>query len=173
MVKSLDKNSISVGFWKRTLAFFMDIMIINIVIISAFRNAFYKQLGNISIMDSLNMTGIVFPQKMYVMIFVISILALLYFTFFEYYLGQTLGQMIIRIRVISLKDASQKPSLWRAALRNCYVLPFFPFYIFWILEPIHLAFYKGRFLEKITATETVYESNENTKSYKEYKLEKV
>ncbi|MGV8172279.1 MAG: hypothetical protein ACP5OA_06325, partial [Candidatus Woesearchaeota archaeon] len=73
------------------------------------------------------------------------------------------------------KDEENNISLWKAVIRNCYILPFFPFYIFWIVEPMYLAFYKERFLEKITHTRTICYSNDITykTKYKEYKLEKV
>lgn len=83
--------------------------------------------------------------------------------------------MLLKIKVISIIDTHQEITIPRALLRNCFILPFFPFYIFWVVEPLYLAFYKERFLEKITGTKTVYEyEKDHTKGYvKEYKLDKV
>jgi uncharacterized RDD family membrane protein YckC len=175
--KTLGKISETVGFWRRALAFLIDIVIINIIIASPFRNILYKQFGNLSVAEAFNIGSTAVSSTLYWMMFILSVLALLYFTFFEYYLGQTPGNMLTKIRIISLKDGDKKVGLWRAAVRNCYVFPFFPFYIFWIIEPIYLAFYRERFLEKITFTRTVYESydygSRKIKTYKDYKLEKV
>jgi uncharacterized RDD family membrane protein YckC len=171
----------TVGFWRRALAFFIDMIIINIIILSPFRNTFYMQFKGLSISDIMEMGSIAFPVKIYWMIFIISLLALVYFASFEYYVGQTPGQALTKIRVISLRKDDENISFWRAAIRNCYVIPFFPFYIFWIIEPIYLGLYRERLLEKVTFTKTVYESNYDRKdkkngkinSYKDYKLEKV
>jgi hypothetical protein len=86
--------------------------------------------------------------------------------------------MFVKIKVISVIDTdrgTQGITMPRALLRNCFVLPFFPFYVFWFVEPLYLAFYKERFLERITGTKTVFESEKNQiKGYaKEYKLDKV
>jgi len=166
----------TVNFWKRMFAFIIDLLIINIVIIYPFRGVFIKYFSGISIAQSFSSNNIIVPTDAYWAIFIISILALLYFTFFDYYLGQTPGKMLLKIKVISTKDKDESINMWRALLRNCYVLPFFPFYIFWFVEPIYLAFYKERFLEKISSTKTVFEESDKyaSKNYaKEFKLDKV
>jgi len=165
----------TVGFWKRTLSFLMDILIINLVIVSPFRGIFSGYINSGSLKQSLSLGAMTMPSNMYWAIFFIFLLALLYFTFFDYYLGQTPGQMLLKIKTISIKEKDGQIKLWTAALRNCYILPFFPFYIFWVVEPLYLAFYKERLLEKITFTKTVYESDKqsNKNIYKEYKLNKV
>jgi uncharacterized RDD family membrane protein YckC len=163
-----------VSFWRRAAALFIDLMIINLVIISNFGNALNRYLDNITLGQSMK-SQISLPSEVYIIIFIIALLALFYFTFFEYYLGQTIGDMIFRIRTVSLRKNSGKISLWSAAVRNCYILPFFPFYIFWIVEPLYLAFYKERFLEKITFTKVIMDSSNSGRKmrYKDYKLEKI
>ena len=83
----------------------------------------------------------------------------------------------MKIKSVSIKNKDTQIGLWEAALKNCFVLPFFPFYIFWIIDPIYLIFYKERFLEKITFTKTIHDSEKITKKIKnydeEYKLSKV
>lgn len=172
------KNSVAsseaVSFWRRTAAFLTDLLLINIVIISQFGTALQGYMRNITLEKGI--TGqVTLPSGLYVMLFVISLLALLYFTFFEYYLGQTVGDMLFKIKTISLKRPDGKISLWTAAVRNCYIIPFFPFYIFWFVEPMHLAFYKERFLERITITKTVMVSVSGRQKgrYTDYRLEKV
>ncbi len=173
--KNMDiKKDYSVSFSRRVAAFSIDILVINIFIVSQFSNALSRYIGGTTLSQAI--TSVMnMPSGMYMVLFIISILALLYFTFFEYYIGQTVGDMLLGIRTISLKEDAGKISLWSAALRNCYVLPFFPFYIFWVVEPLHLAFYKERFLEKITFTKTISARNiiQQKEQYKEYKLEKV
>ncbi|HYD02822.1 MAG TPA: hypothetical protein VEC16_00835, partial [Alphaproteobacteria bacterium] len=65
-------------------------------------------------------------------------------------------------------------SLWNAAVRNCYMITFTPFWIFWILDPIYLSREGDRLLEKWTRTRTI---NINAASSRqrnlEYELKKV
>jgi uncharacterized RDD family membrane protein YckC len=175
----------NVGFGKRALALIIDLMIINLIIIYPFRKMFTKYFGSITLAQNFNINDInkiVIPAAAYWAIFIISILALLYLTFFDYYLGQTPGKMLMKIKVISIKEENKQIGLMSALLRNCYILPFFPFYLFWVIEPIYLGFYKERFLERITFTKTIYENNfkndiiikhKNSRHIEEYKLEKV
>lgn len=161
-------NSMTAGFWKRMLAFIFDIMIINIIIIWPFQKIFsnYVMPGNIS-SNILNTPQL--STSMYFVIFIIFFLAMLYFIFFEYYLGQSIGQMFFDIKIISKND---NITLWRAFLRNCFMLPIFPFYILWVIEPLYLAFYKERLTERLTGTSTVVVSK--SRGYlSDYKLQKV
>lgn len=138
--------SMNVSIWRRLLAFIFDILVINLVIAWPFQSALKNYtFKNITIHS-------IFPAEAYFIVFMIFILALLYFTFLEYYVGQTPGQMLMNIKSIS-NDGNM--SFWKAFVRNIFILPFFPFYILWVLEPIYLVFYKQRFLEKITNTDTV------------------
>ncbi len=180
----MNQNIEGVSFWKKAVALLLDLIIINLLIIYPFRQVFVKYFGNITLAQSLNLSEVAVPSIVYWAIFIISILMLIYFTFFDYYLSQTPGQMLLKIKSVSLKNKDGKIGLWESVLKNCFILPFFPFYMFWIIDPIHLIFYKERFLEKITYTKTIYESepiNKRTKNktdksadkYDEYKLEKV
>jgi uncharacterized RDD family membrane protein YckC len=176
----VDANN-RVGFWKRTFSLIIDLLIINLVIIYPFKNSLVKYFGSMTIASSIAAADQTMPMSIYWILFIISLLALLYFTFFEYFLGASPGQMLLRIKVVSIdaiksknsknSGSSESISFWRALLRNCFILPFFPFYVFWIIEPIYLAFYRERFLERITQTQTVHEFA--NASMKEYKLSKV
>ncbi|MGV8150684.1 MAG: RDD family protein [Candidatus Woesearchaeota archaeon] len=152
-------------FWKRAFAFIFDLLIINLVIGWPFQNTLQGySMKNIGI-------DTVFPAKTYFIIIIIFILALLYFTFFEYYIGETPGQTMFNIESIS---NSGEMTIWKALARNIFILPLFPFYIFWIIEPLHLAFYKQRLLEKWTNTSTIMKSQSLNKKYmQKYNLKKV
>lgn len=158
----------TVGFWKRTMAFVFDLLVINLIIFYPFQKVFTSYMGAKSSIIALGESSL--PSKILFTILMISILALLYFTFFEYYLSQTLGQMLLEIKVVSL--TSDELSFWKSILRNCFILPFFPFYLFWFVEPLHMAFYKDRFLERITQTRTI--AHKDYKNYLQgYRLQKV
>lgn len=144
LISENKKNNASFG--KRTLSFIFDILLINIIIAWPFQRILEKYaLEKVSI-------NMVLPAKIYFITMIIFVLAMFYFTFMEYYIGQTPGQMIVNIKSISLNG---EMTFWKSLIRNIYILPFFPFYIFWILEPIHLILYKRRLLEKWTDTDTI------------------
>ena len=173
-------ESVGVSYSRRAISLLLDLLVINLVIIYPFRGIFVKYFGKLTLAQSFSDT-IILPTNVYLALFFISLLALLYFTFFDYYLGQTPGMMILKLKSISLRSEDQRIGLWTAILRNCFILPFLPFYIFWVVEPIYLAFYKERLLEKITFTKTVNEiekfdrinSSDRKDYYKGYKLGKV
>lgn len=162
------------GFGKRALSFLFDLLIINIIIIWPFQQVFdnYVSTGLAFNNISGSMMDAQLPGSIYFLIFIIFFLAMLYFMFFEYYLGQTIGQMFFDIKIISKNDNSGSISLWQSFVRTCFMLPIFPFYVLWIAEPLYLAFYKERLTERLTGTSTVIASK--SKGYlKEYKLQKV
>jgi uncharacterized RDD family membrane protein YckC len=155
------------GFWKRALAFVYDLIIINLIIFWPFERLFSKYISNMNIFSNASITYS-FPPKIYYAIFFISILALLYFTFMEYYLSQTLGMMLLNIKAIG---PAEDIGFWKSMARNCFILPFFPFYILWFVEPLHLAFYKDRLLERLTHTRTILLNAK--KPIENYDLKKV
>jgi len=161
-------NVMIAGFWKRTLAFIFDIMVINLIIVWPFQGIFNKYLSSTTF-GSIISSGEQLPSSLYVIILIVFILAMLYFMFFEYYLGQSLGQLFFDIKITSKNNDI---TLWQSFLRNCFILPIFPFYILWVAEPLYLAFYKERLTERLTGTSTVIASK--SRGYlSEYKLQKV
>lgn len=151
-------------FWRRALAFVFDLLVINLIIAWPFQ----------SVLQDFALTSLSFdsalPIKVYFIVFLIFIMALLYFTFLEYYLGQTPGQIMFKIATVS---DNNNMTISKALFRNIFILPFFPFYIFWIVEPLHLAFYKQRILERWTRTNTVMLTEHNKYDLNKYNLKKV
>lgn len=160
----LDANntpSNAATFWKRALAFIFDLLVINLVVAWPFQSALQQfAVGKLSF-------DTVLPTEAYFIVLMMFILAWFYFTFLEYYVGQTPGQMLMNMKSVS-NDNNMTFS--KALFRNIFILPFFPFYILWILEPIHLAFYKQRILERWTNTNTVMVEKFD---YNKFKLKKV
>jgi len=159
--KTPDNNA---SFWKRTVAFVFDLLLINLVVAWPFQSTLQQYAIKELTFDS------VLPAEAYFIVFMIFLLALLYFTFLEYYIGQTTGQMLIGLESVS-NDG--KMTFLKALIRNIFILPFFPFYILWIMEPIHLIFYKQRLLERWTNTNTVIKGKINYEKYEKFNLKKV
>ena len=160
-----------ISFWRRAFSLLVDIVIINLVTSYPFSELSKKYFGEMTIAQAMTIGEQIIPSIMYWAVFIISILALLYFTLFEYFLGQSPGQMLLRVKSVSIDAKKKKITFWRALISNCFILPYFPFFVLWIVEPIHLIIYKERFLEHITHTKTIHEFEKF--KVEEYKLNKV
>jgi uncharacterized RDD family membrane protein YckC len=145
--------------FKRFLSFVFDIIIINFFIVLPFRPLMTKYLGegkSFSEMISYVQNTPEVMQKVSTIVFFISILSLLYFTIMEWKFGSTFGQKIMKLKVTS---ENEHVTFWQSLLNNMFILPFFPFFILWIVDPIHMLFNEEgrRFSEKIAKTKVVQE----------------
>ncbi|MBS3150074.1 RDD family protein [Candidatus Woesearchaeota archaeon] len=110
--KAKKEESKKASILKRTLAYIIDNLIIGIIVIYPFQNYLNKINKEIKITDifTSNLTS-----DLYIIFLTIAILSLMYFSLFEYYLKQTIGKMILKIKVISIK---KEFSFLQALLRN-------------------------------------------------------
>lgn len=138
--------------WRRAGALIIDLLIVNLVIISPFQKVFTKMIDpELSLTETMNqLQGTVNPILYWALIFIVM-LTLTYFTIFQLKLKQTPGMMILKLKV------KGKLTTWKTILRNLYLIPFFPFYILWIVEPLHLLLKGRRLLEEWTNTKTIME----------------
>lgn len=160
MVKlNLPKGRTIISFanpFKRIGAFIIDMLILNIIVISPFSSFFEKMIpekdsiSTVYLLLSKN-TGMI-NQTLFVLI-TITILMILYFTYLEYKFSQSIGKMIFKIHVES--SHSKELTFYQCLLRNLYLLPIFPFILLWIIDPIMMLI-KGRRLSEIfSKTKTV------------------
>ena len=77
----------------------------------------------------------------------LSLLAILYFAFFESVLGKTPG--------MQLTGLSTKASFYQSVVRNIFVLPIFPFIILLPFELYNIFRKKQLLLERFTNTKTI------------------
>ncbi|MBI2653883.1 RDD family protein [Candidatus Woesearchaeota archaeon] len=128
--------------WKRIFAFFVDIAIINLIILFPFRNLFkdiipksYSFSEAYRFMStSTNYAGFITSIT-----FVMSVLVILYFYMMEKRMGQTIGKMLMRIFVVS---DSKELKAWQMLVRNLVFIPIFPFVLLWVIDPIFMFFTK-------------------------------
>lgn len=139
--KSKDKTA---SMFKRLFALIIDLIVINIIIVSPFKEILMKFVETTTI----NFNQVI-PSHIYTTITFISIVALLYFAIFQSRMQQTLGMMLLNIKV------DKKIGLGKAIVRNLFILPFFPFSLLWIIEPLYLHFRGNRLLENLTHTRTI------------------
>lgn len=134
---------------KRVLAFLLDLLIINWVIASSFRNI---------ILEGYFLSGskVLLPQIV-ISLYFICFMMFLYFVIFEKVFSQTPGKMIFGLYVMSTKivDKSlEKPTLLEIVLRNLHTLVLFPFTLLLLIDPINifLNLNRQRLLEKLSNT---------------------
>ena len=140
------------SFWKRTLAFLIDIFIINVVILSPFRSVIEALLPELSstseIINFLSSADL--PISLYLIAFSIFLLVYLYFVLMDFKIGQSVGKAVMKL---SVKPKDLK--LWQCLVRNLELIPFFPFAILMFLDPIFLIFKGYRLSEHLAKTATI------------------
>jgi hypothetical protein len=130
--------------WRRILAFLADLLVIDVIIVGPFER-FYQDIKMGSIAESL---AAIPPQAVAATV-AIGFLALLYFMLMEHVLGSTVGMSVFGLAVAGDR------TFWQCLVRNLYALPFFPFTLFWIIDPVLLFWRKERLLERWSSTSTV------------------
>jgi len=140
----------------RLVAFFIDLFILNVTVMSPFRQLVQKIVPEATFREYLDY--IYSDQNLVSMISIITIvmtlLALLYFSILEFKIGQTPGKILLKLHVVSLnKDVR----FWQYIIRSLFIIPTVPFIILWIIDPIYIFFNKDnqRFTEKLSRTKVV------------------
>jgi uncharacterized RDD family membrane protein YckC len=144
--------------WKRGLAFFTDLVIIDFVIgtpLTGPLTALVPQGGDSFSNYDYFMSNPGISGKVFSIFMALGILAFIYFVLFEYMLQQTPGKMLSRLYVKPL-DKKQKLTFFQCVLRNLFIIPVFPLFLLWIIDPIFLVVKKQR-LSDIIANTTVTE----------------
>ena len=145
-----------VSIWKRGLAFLIDIIIIQILVNLNFSKLLQNDFGSDKSLTELFNYSInnysTLEPKLLIISIVTSLLALIYFTLFEWKLKQTLGKMLFKIKVTS---KNKKLELWQALVRNLPKVLIFINYFFWVLiiDLIYYNFTKKRLFDKLALTD--------------------
>ena len=146
--------------WKRIAAFFIDLLVINLVILFPFKSIFQKIVPKdysfseaLSIFSSSDYSGFLNSVSI-----AMSILVILYFFMLEKRMNQSIGKKIMKLYVAS--DTEQLKA-WQVAARNIVFLPVFPFILLWILDPLFMLFTKTnqRLTEILSRTRVVENYN--------------
>lgn len=145
---NLPKQRLSVipaRFQKRALALLIDFVILQLVAFSTLFSSlapYFKSTSIQTFMASFN----AIPQGLLLLLVSgASIIALLYFSLFDYYLQGSPGKLFVGIRVSS-------PSLLSAFIRNLSSIFIFPFNWLFVLDMYYLAKYKYRWAEKFSGS---------------------
>ncbi|MFH1638252.1 MAG: RDD family protein [Candidatus Woesearchaeota archaeon] len=147
----LKERVIPAVMWKRAVAYIIDLLIINFVVLLPFQSLISFG-GNMGIIDSFKFfsqnAGI--AQRFLLMSLVVMIITILYWAVFEYRYGQTVGKLIMKLEVSSMAG---KLTFAQCFLRSISKVSTFVLAI----DCIPLILGKGhqRYLERTSATEVV------------------
>ena len=132
-----------VKLWKRVIAYIIDVIIINIIIIYPFK----KYFGNLEEDLFFN----VFNSELALAVLFICVLTVLYWAVMEYTLNQSTGKAFMNIYVRSTNK--QKLSFWQCVLRNISKVSTLLLFI----DSLGIIFKRNhqRFLEKLSKTEVI------------------
>ena len=124
--------------WRRVAAFVVDLLVIDLFFVSSFRGFFE---GVVPAGFSASMTffeaNLDLARSLSVVVGLIAFLVLLYFSVLQFRVGQTLGQYFFGVYV---KSEGKVLSFWQCVLSNLTFVPFFPFFILWVVDPLHMFF---------------------------------
>lgn len=145
--------------WKRLIAFIIDILIINLIILFPFRKLFKNIIPkNASFSDTYKFfsDGSGFSSSLTFLTVTIAFLSILYFYILEKKLHQSAGKILFNIHVSSNNKEFKR---WQLLVRSMFLIPVFPFILLWIIDPIFLFFTKNnqRLSEIISKTSTIEE----------------
>ena len=141
--------------WRRLLAFVIDLLIFDIFILSSW-DSFIKKTFNAEgygSMVNLLMANSKLMRMFQLIGFFMTILILGYFVVFIWMFKQTPGMMLFKLKIVSEKELR----VWQILVRNLFLVPFFPFSLLWIIDPLYYFFSSTgqRWTEKLSKTHVV------------------
>lgn len=147
--------------WKRIAAFFIDIAILNLVVLFPFRALFRNLIPkDYSFSEAYNLlsSSTNYTSYMSLISFVMSVLIILYFFMLEKKTGQSIGKMLMKVYVVSDNSTLKN---WQLIIRNLVFIPIFPFVLLWLLDPLFMFFTKAnqRLTEILSKTRVVEQYN--------------
>lgn len=143
--------------WKRGLAFLADILIVNLVIFFPFKSLLERSIPEFSTYSeayNFLINNQSYVKTLTIISFVMSLFAILYFAMIEYRIQQTPGKILFNISVVS---QTKRLLFWQCLVRGVFLIPFFPFFLLWIIDPLFMFFTKRnqRLSEIVSRTKTV------------------
>ena len=143
---------------KRFLAFIIDILIIDMIILFPFRSLMGKIVPTGSFSKTMEFVSGSNSTSITVIVFFVTALAILYFVLFEKKLGQSPGKMLFNLYV---KSQTKDLKYWQLFVRSMFLVPSFPFFLLWVIDPVVMFFTKEnqRLSEILSKTKVVEQYN--------------
>jgi len=142
------------SYWRRLVAFLLDLFFVDFFLFGSWDTLLIKKFGGYEAMIQSVTSSNKAIMFLYVLMFCLMLIILCYFTIFTWLFQQTIGMMIMKIKVVSLQE---KLTGWQSLIRNLILVPFFPVSLLWAIDPIHLFFSSEgqRWTEKLSKTKVV------------------
>jgi len=136
------------NFWKRFIAYLIDMIIINVIVVSSFRGLLkniVKDKSSFVILDMFNYQN----KELLLVSGIIALFTLIYWSVLEFKINQTIGKIIMNIKVVS---DNKKSKYWQYLVRNLSK----PFILILILDVLYMLISRDkRFFEKISNTKVI------------------
>jgi uncharacterized RDD family membrane protein YckC len=143
---AMDKYMLDARPWKRFAAFILDSLLLTYLVIGSFAQWIMAMIpkGTTGDLSAGAVLGL----------FLMFTFILLYFTLFDYMIGQSLGMMIFGLHTVD-DDRKTIPGFWKCTVRNLAVMPFFPIMLLTVIDPLYLAFKGIRLSDMLTGSYVV------------------
>lgn len=121
----IPKANVNASLLKRAIAFIIDFFIIEFIVVAPFGKIVSDYVVDGSFVETLNwmMSNDALFGELYGIIVAITLLSIAYFMVFEYKYGQSIGKMIMKLKVISL---TKKNHVWQHLVRSLFLIPLYP-----------------------------------------------
>jgi len=151
-----EKKQIPAPIWRRAAAFLIDMILVEIFLVSPFWALIKKSTAGDGFTDTMSFLA-AHPNavvSLNIITLYIALVVMAYFVILEYTLGQTIGMLLLKLKAVSLHHHSH---WWQFIVRNMFLIPIFPFILLALLEPIYLLWKRGEYraLEQISKTRTM------------------
>lgn len=156
---------------RRFFAFVLDLFVVQFFLLGPFQSAFGRffppealQSLDFQALRSVLESNPQLSSTVFFLSLGAGAVALLYFSLLQFFMHKTIGMHLLGIDLIAgdqKKSASPASasslSFWQCFVRNLFVIPVFPFIIFWIVDPLFMFFNKHhqRLLEKWSKTRMI------------------
>lgn len=142
---------------KRIIAFLIDILIINFIMLFPFKNIFdgiVPETESFSTTLELLSNNSEYSALITTVMVIIAFLMIFYFMVLEKKLKQTPGKMIFNLYV---EPQGKDLKYWQLFVRSMFLIPLFPFILLWVIDPIVMLFTKEnhRLSEILSKTKVV------------------
>ncbi len=128
---------------KRALAFAIDILFVEFVILFPFSGALGRILPEeSSVYDAFSiLSSGPYDSLLRLVGLFTAIPTIAYFAILEKKIGQTIGKRLLKLHVVSQE---KEIKYWQAFVRSMFLIPIFPFVLLWIIDPLVMFFSKER-----------------------------
>ena len=142
---------------KRIIAFAIDILIINWIILFPFKRIFdgiIPETESFSKTVELLSKNAEYSTFVTVIMILAAVLTILYFMILEKQLGQSVGKMLFNLHV---KSQTKDLNYWQLFVRSMFFIPVFPFVLLWVIDTVVMLFKKEnqRLSEILSKTKVV------------------